>query len=131
MKDRAISVVGNPPGLTKISVPNGADTCAFIRFETAELLQTFVQENSERVKALGMRLKRNTPPEHRSQNKFIYETMEQARKQLVDAGLPNQELLTTRSKIFRAQADGEALLLGTLVGNSWKWEAAAPQAMRS
>ena len=128
LQERAAAVVGSPEGLVKISVPSGAGNCAFIRFESPELMQTFVQSNWSRIKAQGFRLKRNQSPERRSQNKLRYKILEEGKTKLVAAGVAPEDITVNGGKIWRISTQGEATLLAKIVDNVLKWEPSAPAA---
>ena len=125
LRQRAADVIGTPPGFVRISAPGDVANHAFVEFRCPEDMRTFVREKRNELPN-GLRIKPNRDADQRARGRNMFDV----RQKLVAAGLPMECIRTVRNEIFKVDANGEAQLVGTLVGQEVQWETAAPPAVR-
>ena len=132
---KAEQFVGKPNGFIEICVPGNVCDHVFIKFNAAELMETFVVDSCERALSQGLRLKRNMSPatlEERTRRKIIWQGKEKLAKAL-RLREKSEKVLFSRRRFWLVGEDGGTVTeMGRL---NWDdkiiWDAAAPEPLRN
>lgn len=135
LKRKAAEFVGTPTGFVAITCPGNVSNFVFIKFETAENVDTFILENRARAEASALRLKLNLP-QGSPQDKLRRNSIWQGKQMLSHAlGLPDnsERVVFSRRRFWTVAADGLSVVeMGTLDGdNKAMWNENAPENIKN
>ena len=115
---RVESIVAQADGYVSVQVPGNVSSFAFVRFSSSDTMQACVDEVNKKGLPGDIRFKPNRSKEARKRSSTYWS----AKQALIKAGWTAESLSVSTGKIFEVDANGNASLLGKLIGEQIEWE---------